>query len=131
MHSSRMRTVRCSRRLLGGVCPGRGSAQGVSAQGVCLGGVSAQGGCVFPRGVCPEGCRPPPSRGQNENIAGNITFLQLHFWNVTRTNPGSTTRISIQSITALKPLLAFLGIIFIISGWTSLSDVLLWFKVMG
>ena len=49
MHSSRMRTVRCSRRLLGGVCPGRGSAQGVSAQGsawgVCLprAGVSAHG----------------------------------------------------------------------------------------
>ena len=31
MHSSRMRTVRCSSRLLGGVCPG-----GLSAQGGCL-----------------------------------------------------------------------------------------------
>ena len=41
MHSSRMCTVRCNRRLLGGV-----SVQGgVSAWGER---VSAQGGCVFP-----------------------------------------------------------------------------------
>ena len=74
MHSSRMRTVRCSGRLRGvaaqggclpkgisaqrwclpreGICPGRVSAQGVSAQGLsawgCLpGGVSAWG-CTTP-----------------------------------------------------------------------------------
>ena len=47
MHSSRMRTVRCSSRLLG---------RGVSAQGgVCLGVSTCQG-----RGVsaCQEGCLP-------------------------------------------------------------------------
>ena len=38
MHSSRMRTVHCSSRLLGGCLPG----------GVCLGG----------GGVCPGGCLP-------------------------------------------------------------------------
>ena len=58
MHSSRMRTVRCSshrgvsvREGLpgggGGVCPGDVCPGGVSAQGGCLpGGVSAKGGCV-------------------------------------------------------------------------------------
>ena len=46
MYSSRMRTVRCSSRLLGG---------GVSAQGdVCPGGVCS-GGCL-PRGVDPSAC---------------------------------------------------------------------------
>ena len=48
MHSSRMRTVRCSGHLVGGasVCPGG-----------CL-----PGGGVCPDGVCPEGCvhLPPP-----------------------------------------------------------------------
>ena len=48
MHSSRMRTVRCSSRLLGeGV---------VSARG-CLPG----GGGYLPRGVCPGGCLPHTS----------------------------------------------------------------------
>ena len=54
MHSSRMRTIRCSSRLLeeGGVCPG-GVYPGVclhggSAQGE---GVSAQGRGSLPRGV--------------------------------------------------------------------------------
>ena len=57
-HSSRIRTVRCSGRRVGGrsplkgvVCPKRWSAQG----GVCPGGMSAQGG-VGPGGVCPERC---------------------------------------------------------------------------
>ena len=65
MHSSRMRTVRCSSHLGGCV-----SAQGVSAWGVCTGrdvclgglsawgcllrGFSARGGCL-PREVCPGG----------------------------------------------------------------------------
>ena len=60
MHSSRMRTIRCSGRLCvcgeGGDLP-RGVVWdvclgGMSAQGVCPGegGVSAQGGCL-PRGV--------------------------------------------------------------------------------
>ena len=49
MHSSRMRTVRCSGRLLGGVCLG-----GVCPRGFCLlpGGVSSQ------EDVCPGGCLP-------------------------------------------------------------------------
>ena len=52
MHS-RMRTIRCSSHLPGGV-----SAQGVC---VCLGGVSAQGGGVcLPRGVSAWGCTPSP-----------------------------------------------------------------------
>ena len=45
MHSSRMCTVRCSSRLLGG----GGVCLGVSAQGVCLlGGLSAGGVCQTP-----------------------------------------------------------------------------------
>ena len=54
MHSSRMRTVRCSaRRVMGGgcVCPG----------GVCLpggGSVSAQGGVMCQGGTCPGGVYP-------------------------------------------------------------------------
>ena len=94
MHSSRMRTVRCSSRLLegvsawgvsaqeGGVCPGGGCllrrgclpGRGVSAQegGVCPEGVSAQGG------VCPEGClsdTPPVDR--MTDACENITLPQL------------------------------------------------------
>ena len=48
MHSSRMRTVRSSGRILGGVC-----SQGVSAVGGCLlpGGCLLQGG-LLPGGVC-------------------------------------------------------------------------------
>ena len=51
MHSSRMRTVRCSDRR--GVSAQGVSAQGgVSAKGVCLaGGVSAQGECLPTGGV--------------------------------------------------------------------------------
>ena len=55
MHSSRMRTVRGSGRLLGGgVCSwGVGvCSRGVSALGGLLWGVSAPGGCLLPgRGV--------------------------------------------------------------------------------
>ena len=47
MHSSRMRTVRCSSHLAGGGTGGRGVCQRVSAQV----GVSTQGECL-PRGVC-------------------------------------------------------------------------------
>ena len=69
MHSSRMSTVRCSSRLLGGLCPGDLSAWGVSAcgglpsgfltrgclprglsaqeGGVCLGGYLPGGGCLL------------------------------------------------------------------------------------
>ena len=48
MYSSRMRTVRYSGRLGGGVCLGD----------VCLGGISA-GGCL-PGVVAQGGCTPPP-----------------------------------------------------------------------
>ena len=51
MHSSRMRTVRCSSRLAGevclpggGVCPGGCLTGGYLARGMCAPGVSAQGG---------------------------------------------------------------------------------------
>ena len=65
MHSSRMHTVRCSDRLVGGnVCLGWGCLPG----GVCL-GESSQGRCLprgglsegcLPRGCLPRGCTPPP-----------------------------------------------------------------------
>ena len=55
MHSSRMRTVCCSRHW-GDVWPG-GCLVGVSAhRGVCPGGVCL-GGCL-PRQFCPGGCIP-------------------------------------------------------------------------
>ena len=49
MHSSRMRTVRCSGRLMGG---------GVFAQGVCV----CPLGDVCPGGVCPGGGECLPRR---------------------------------------------------------------------
>ena len=58
MHLSKMRTVRCSGRLMGeGVCPG----YEVSAQGVSTRGVSTGGGWFLPRGFyqgvfCPGEC---------------------------------------------------------------------------
>ena len=64
MHSSRMRTVRCSGRrgkggmcLPRGVCLGRGGCvyPGVSARG-CLPGSVRPGGCLPGGGVCPSAC---------------------------------------------------------------------------
>ena len=69
MHSSRMRTVRCSSRLLWGVCPGGVSAQGVSTQGVSdWGGMSA-------RGCLPD--TPPPPVDRMADACENITLPQL------------------------------------------------------
>ena len=105
MHSSRMRTVRCSSRLPrgGGVCQGclpeGGLPRGVSAVGgggVCQGGwvVSARGGWggVCPGGVsqhalgrggvCPSACwHTPPSLWTEflTHACENITFPQLNF----------------------------------------------------
>ena len=107
MHSSRMRTVHCSRRLpcwggvYGGSARGWLSAQRlVSAQGclhlgkvsasvlclprrdVCLGGVCLEG-CLPREDVCLEGCLPrevntSPRREFLTHACENITFLQLH-----------------------------------------------------
>ena len=74
MDSSRMRTVRCSSRLLGGggFCPGGCllRERGVCPEGGCLprGGLLKEGWCLLrgclPRGCLPRGeCLPPP--GQN------------------------------------------------------------------
>ena len=57
VHSSRMRTVRCSGHLSGDVYPGGCLPGGVSARGCVPRGVCAQGG-VCPGGVCPGGCVP-------------------------------------------------------------------------
>ena len=72
MHSSRMRTVRCSSRLLGGgVSAWLVSAQGgVCLGGVCLGGVcpgGLPGGMCIP--VCTEANNPPVDR-----------ILDTRFW---------------------------------------------------
>ena len=68
MHSSRMRTVRCSSRLLGG---------GVSDQGVSDWGVSAQR-AVCPGGVCREGLLPDiPPVNRIADACENITLPQL------------------------------------------------------
>ena len=84
MHSSRMRTVRCSSRL-------RGGGGGCLLGGVCLlgevsacrGGVCLPGGCLPARGVVclggvclPGGVHLPPPRGQTDTCE-NITFPQL------------------------------------------------------
>ena len=66
MHSSRMRTVRCSDHLGGG---GGGGVWG-SAQGVSSWGGLPEGG------VCPGGVHLPPPRGQTDTCE-NITFPQL------------------------------------------------------
>ena len=60
MHSSRMRTIRCSGHLggclSGVVCPGRCLPRGVSEQGgVCPGGVCLGGVCL---GVSEQGGLP-------------------------------------------------------------------------
>ena len=65
MHSSRMRTVRSSSRLLGGVCSrGEGRLPG----GVCSGGGGGGGGVGIP--ACTE---TDPSCGQTDRCK-NITF---------------------------------------------------------
>ena len=71
MHSSRMRTVRSSGRILGrggggGVCSGGSAPRGVSAPSGCLcsGGVSALGGCLLLGGVVSQHAlrqTPPPT----------------------------------------------------------------------
>ena len=59
MHSSRMRTVRCSGRL-------------------------GEGGCVCPGGVCPGGCvYTPPVDRQQTDTCKSITFPQLLLRTVT------------------------------------------------
>ena len=72
MQSSRMRTVRCSGRLLGAGCQGGcvpggvpravsawGCLPGVSTRRVCQGGVClGGGGGVSAKGCLPRGCRP-------------------------------------------------------------------------
>ena len=101
MHSSRMRTVRCSSRLPGGVSAGGclpgaclpgGVCQGVSAKGmsaqvgVCPGGlpkgVSTRGdvcpGGVCSRGCLPGGCLPDTSPvDRMTDMCKNITLPQL------------------------------------------------------
>ena len=78
MHSSRMRTVRCSGSWgdipgctgQGGVCPGAGCLPGECLPGdvclgnVCPGGVSAQGG------VCLRGCLPGGMSAQGVSAGG-------------------------------------------------------------
>ena len=66
VHSSSMRTVRCSGRLMGGDLPRRMSAWGVAARG-CL-----------PRGVCPGEYTPPPPLPPcaQTDTCENITFPQ-------------------------------------------------------
>ena len=90
MHSSRMRTVCCSGRLMigvfsqGGVCichgriwPGGCPPRGVSAYGgVCPGGVYPRGGCW--------GCTPPI--GGQTDTCENITFPQLLLRTVDKTS---------------------------------------------
>ena len=81
IHSSRMRTVRSSGRLLGGeVCPG--------------GMVSAGGGGCLPRvvsawGVCIPACTwaDPLSVGRMTDRCKNITFPQLRLRTVKRNYP--------------------------------------------
>ena len=89
MHSSRMRTVRCSSCLLGGggvcpegvplstngVCLPRVSAQGAEVGGVCPGGVSERGKGYLPRGCLPE--PPPPLVNRITDACENMKLLQL------------------------------------------------------
>ena len=84
MHSSRMRTIHCSGRLLGegcgGVCLGRGCLPGgVCLGGICLGSVYLGGGWCLPRAgihLCPV--------NRMTDTCENITFTQLLLWMVTR-----------------------------------------------
>ena len=69
MHSSRMRTVRCSGHLGVGVCLGGGVQGGVCLEGVCLGGVKV--------GVCLGGVHLHPWTEFLTHAFENITFPQL------------------------------------------------------
>ena len=62
MHSSRMRTVRSSGRLSGGVCFWGVSARGSTLGGVCSGGVPALGGCLLLGGPL-QGVSAPGGEG--------------------------------------------------------------------
>ena len=80
MHSSMMRTVRSSGRLLGGLPGGSVSPAGISAQGGCLPG----------RGHLPRGCVSQHTLGQTPlrpverktDRCKNITFPQIRLWTV-------------------------------------------------
>ena len=101
MHSSRMRTIRCSGRqgrvFPGGVCPGGVCpgglcpvgclpGWGVSAQRVSdHGGVSAQWVCL-PGGICPGGLSAPVNAGiQHPSLVDRIleTHLRKHYLSAT------------------------------------------------
>ena len=97
MHSSRIHTVRCSSRLLGG---------GVSARGgVCL------GGCLPRVGVCPGGCLPrrclpkgvsgiqPPPPGQNDRC------LWKHYLTATTLRTVNMSQITEQIVHIYLPCL--------------------------
>ena len=86
MHSSRMRTIRCSgHRGEGGVCPdGRAAVWGVCPGGCaqCPGGV-CPGGCLprgcLPRGcVCPGGCLPGGVSAQGDVCQGGVSPVHAH-----------------------------------------------------
>ena len=71
--------VRCSGRLLGGVCPGGSAQGGVCPGGVCPGGVSLGGLCpggvsAAQGGVCLGGCLPV---NRITDRCKNITSPQL------------------------------------------------------
>ena len=69
MHSSRMRTIRCSSRLGGGL-PREGVCLGVSALGMsALGGVCLGQGCLLPH---------PLPVNKITDTCENITLPQLH-----------------------------------------------------
>ena len=78
MHSSRMRTVRSSSRLLGGgICPREG---GLPKGGVC------PGGCVSCIPVC-NGANTPPPVDRMTDRCKNITFPKLRLRTVTAAIP--------------------------------------------
>ena len=67
-----MRTVRCSRNLLEGVCLPRGEGCVCSGGGMCLpiGGVCLWG--VFPGDVCPGGCLAETPRADTPRADTNL-----------------------------------------------------------
>ena len=97
MHSSRMRTVSCSGRLMGGGC----LPSGVSAWGCLSGGCLPRRG----RGVCPGGvCLEVSAGGEGvhpllwteflTHTCENITFPQLRLRTIKNTNIGFPIRFS-------------------------------------